>query len=1117
MNGIIAWFATNKVAANLLMVFIIVMGYFSMQTARKELLPDVSLDLINITVPFPGASPEDVEKSVISRIENAIYDLEGVESITSRSREHLGFITVYVAHGYDSKHLMNELKSRVEGLGNMPADAGKPIIRELSVRNLVAYLVISGNADEASLRKLAEQIRNDLVGMPNISQVEHAANRPYEIAIEVSEASLQRYGMSFAEVANAVRQSSMDLPTGVIRTAQGEVAIRAQGQVYWGDQFEDIVLRAMPDGGQVLIRDVANVKDGFQEGLVATRFDGSPAVALSVYRVGDQNILDISRDLHRYIEQPLSYVPDTIKLSIWQDNSVYFKSRIELLSENAISGLALVFFILILFMRLQLAFWVSLGIPIAFMGAFWLLPYFGGSINMISLFAFILVLGIVVDDAIIVGENIFTAQRTGLRGEKAAIFGAQEVSKPVIFAVLTTVIAFLPLVLMPGPEGKLMMAIPIVVIATLMFSLVESLLVLPAHVSHMKSDEHDKLPVIGSMQRKFSDGMEYFVRVIYRPFLERILVWRYSALMGFIALFISVMGLMASGWLKIDFFSTIEADVATANITFSQNATPEVVQSGLERVEAAVLELQRELREQTGHEQIQHIFSSLADETNGSVILELAPAETRMVPGSRIAELWREKVGDLPEVIEMEFSANMNQTGAPIDIELTSNSLQDLREAADGLKSRLAEYDGIYGIQDSFQQGKQELLIELKPVARNMGLSLEDVAGQVRQAYHGVEVQSLQRGENDVKVVVRYPALERSSLWHLENMHIRLRDGSTLPLLTVAEIDYGQGAAEIRRSKRKRMIRVQSQLDPALTNEVRVMNSLKKEYLNRISEHYPGLTWSVAGGQKDKQDIKSYLSNAYLVALLGMYVMMATLFRSYTQPLMVMFAIPFGIIGALLGHLLLGQELTIWSLVGMIAVSGVVVNDNLVMVDYVNRNREQGHSVMTSLREAGAARFRPILLTTMTTFAGLVPLMMEKSFQAQFLIPMAISLAFGVVFATLVTLILVPAAYYILYDIEKAVGRLIAIYTGKAEPDSVSVAEEVDKRLTEKPEEASDKLQWHVGLDEAYEMGFKAGLSGKESRKAPFDLEVLSASWEAGWDDGKEEYDMGSKPQTAST
>lgn len=1106
MNAIIAWFAENKIAANLITLFVLIGGFISLQDTRKEILPNISLDIISVSIPYPGASPEDVEKAVLNRVESAVYDLEGVKSLTTKAIEHLGVVTIEVDYGYDTKYLLNEVKARIDGVGTFPKDVERPIIKEISVRNLVAYLMISGPADEATLNQLASQIKQDLTGLPNITQVELAAARPYEIAIEVSERSLQRYGLSFFEVANAIRQSSMDLPTGVIKTAQGAISIKAKGQIYIGDQFEEIAVRALPDGSQILISDIATVVDGFKEGNALSQFNGKPAVALGVYRVGEQNILDISSALHDYVKKPGSYIPEGVTLDVWQDSSFYFKGRMDMLYDNAIGGLIIVFVILMLFMRLQLSFWVSIGIPVSFLGSFMLLPYFDGSLNMISMFALILVLGIVVDDAIVVGENIFSHHSKGANGTAGAISGTQEVANPVIFSVLTTIIAFLPLVLLPGPEGKLMKMIPVVVILVLLFSLLESLLCLPAHVSSMSNDRYDNLPVIGAIQRRFSAFLDYFLATYYSPFLESCLRWRYTVLFGFISGLLVCFALMATGWIKVMFFSVIEGDTASATVSFAQNSPPETVRAGIYKLEQAALDLKREYREQTGVEQIQNVFTVFTSDSGARLIVDLAPSESRKLSGQEVTKAWREKAGEIPDMVNLDFRSTLNQAGSNIDIELAATSLDDLRQAADGLKERLIMDKGVYDVRDSFQKGKQELHIELKPVARNLGLSLDEVAMQVRQAYHGVDVQNLQRGEQDVKVVVRYTDEERSSLWYLENMSIRLRDGSNVPLLTVADIEYGEGASQIDRHNRRRVARVFAKVDDSVATPAGVMEDLKTSYLNDLSDRFPGMSWAIAGAQKEKEEFKEYLAKAYIFALMAMYVMMAVLFRSYTQPLMVMSAVPFGLIGAMGGHLIAGLDLTIWSLVGMIAVSGVVVNDNLVLVDFMNSNRRKGISLMESIRNAGIARFRPIMLTSLTTFGGLAPLMLERSLQAQFLIPMAVSLAFGVLFATVISLVLVPALYHIVFDLEKFSAKVVGAYMGAGTKSAESVAREVDRNFVEETADGSDKLQWHIGLDEAYDLGYKEGLKGDVPRKAPFDLEVLVASWEAGWDDGHEEF-----------
>ena len=1100
MNRLIAWFAENTVAANLLMVLILLGGALSLPNMRKEIVPDVSLDMILITIPYPGASPTEVERAIISRVESAIFDMAGLHDIQSTASENIGVIRSKVTPGYNVKEMLEKVKERIGSISTFPKNVEKPIINEISIRNLVSKLIISGPADERTLKRLAEQIRGDLLDKPGITQVEIADVRPYEISIEVSSAALQRYDLSFSEVARAIQTSSMNATGGEVRSREGKISLGIQGKAGSAVEFEQIVLRSDADGGRILLRDVGSVIDGFKQSSVQNNFNGEPAVSLKIYRVGKQNILDISDTLTAYIENPERYLPEGISLHIWSDSSKYFRSRITLLMSNALSGLALLFGILLLFLRFKLSFWTSMGIPIAFFGSFWVLPYFDGSINMISMFAFLLVLGIVVDDAVIVGENIYSHHRRGIFGLEAATKGAQDVAKPVVYAVITTMVAFAPLIFLPGPEGKLMRLIPIVVLCTLAFSLLESLLILPAHLSKTKRlmrPEDSAFQLFSKVQIKFSEGLEQFVHHRFRPFLEHILRWRYAALTSFIALFIISVAIIAGGWAKISFFSEIEGDLAIANVSFAHSTPASVTQSAVKRVEQAAKRVGEELFQETGERQVYNIFSSVGKggDHRGQVVIELAPSETRSLSGETVSLLWRDKIGAIPDISNLEINHTLNSPGPSIDIQLYSNDLDMLKLAAEDLQEALAEFPGVYEIHNSLQKGKLEINLHMKPAGRDLGLDQNDMANQVRQAFHGVHIQSLQRGEDEVKVIVRLPEEERASLWHLENMNIRLPNGASTPLLSIATAEYGSGPAEIKHSNQKRIIRVQARVDEAAGNEAAIMSSLKKEFLSDISQRYPGVKWGLAGLQKNKKEAIDYLIKSFTLALAVMYMLMASLFRSYTQPLMIMFAIPFGLIGALSGHLLLSMEITIWSLVGMVAVSGVVVNDTLVLVDYINRSRLAGVPLDVAVKEAGAARFRPIMLTSLTTFAGLTPLMLEHSLQAQFMIPMAISLAFGVMFATVVSLILVPSSYFILDDIKSVLGfRSAASHT-----DSLITP------VTPPPAfaEPGSNQSWQSSLDNAYSDGFKAGRTDKSIRSCTYQEDSLQASWEAGWQDGK--------------
>lgn len=1081
----------------------------SLPDTRKEILPNISSEHIAISIPYPGASPTEVEKAVVSRVESALYDLEGIEKITSISKASLGYVQVEVKIGYQVNDLLEKIKAKVEAIANLPPQVSKPIIKQIAVRVQTTRLIISGPADERSLKHLAEQVREDLLEKSGISQVEISDVRPYEISIELTESALQRYGLSFAEVVHVIKTSSLDSSGGVA----GSTPLEIHGKAETGEDYGNIVIRSDPEGGRVLLSDVAHVVDGFKKSHVASRFNGNPAVSLKIFRVGDQSILDVSRTVRDYIKNPDRFIPEQVSLHMWEDSSKYFRSRINLMINNAIGGFLLMFVILLVFLRLRLSFWTSLGIPISFFGAFWILPSFGGSFNMVSLFAFILVLGIVVDDAIIVGENIFTHHRSGNLGLSGAVLGAQEVAKPVVFAILTTMVAFMPLLFMPGWEGQLIYVIPVVVIATLAFSLIESLLILPAHLSTItrwRKPEETRFKKLGVWQQRFSVGLERFINTAFKPFLEWVLRWRYTAITVFVALFVVSLAVISNGWVKIKFFSEIEGDVSTAAITFASGTTVDVTTAAVDRVEKAAKSLADELEKETGEKQIFSIVSTIGKggEHLGNVVIELASSETRTLAGEYISKRWREKIGVIPNIESLEISSTLNQAQPSIDIELSGQNIERLEQSSAALKTALMEFPGVYEIHDSFQKGKEEVYLKMKPAGRDLGLSLNELASQVRQAFHGVEVQSLVRGSSEVKVVVRYPENQSSSLWYLENMNIRLPNGILTPLLTVADVEYGRGPAVIKRADSKRVIKVQARVDESVTSEAKVMEEMKSGFLRTISADFPGIKWQMAGVQKQKSEAIDYLSKSYMLALIGMYILMATLFRSYSQPLMVMFAIPFGLIGALAGHWLVGIEITLWSLVGMVAVSGVVVNDTLVLVDYINRNRIEGIPLDVAIREAGAVRFRPILLTSLTTFGGLTPLMLEKSLQAQFMIPMAVSLGFGVMFATVVSLLLVPALYYVLDDMKSLIGIrgishfVNAVDTPEPVVEVASDSEEDNVKLIAD----ADTLQWHIGLDEAYEEGYQRGITGSGENDCPYEEDEIAASWEAGWDDGFEVY-----------
>ena len=1046
MMAAIAWFARNTVSANLLMILILGIGAMTISKLRIEIFPEFSADMISVSVVYPGAAPAEVEEAICVRIEEAVQGLEGIKEISSTASENVGTVNIEVRQGFDLRKLLDDVKSRVDAIDTFPDEAEEPTSREIVISREVIYVAISGDTDERSLKVVGEQVRDEISALPDVTQVALLSARPYEIAIEVSESALRQYRLTFNEIAQAIRRSSLDLPGGSIRSTGGEILLRTKGQAYVGQDFENLVLRARPDGTHLLLKDVARVIDGFAETDQFARFDGKPAVIVKVSRVGDENALQIAADVKAYISEAQTRVPEGILLTTWTDFSRILKGRLDLMLRNGWMGFLLVLLSLTLFLRFRLAFWVALGIPIAFLGAIGLMPSIDASINLISLFGFIVVLGIVVDDAIIVGENIHRHQQMGKRGLQAAIDGAQEVAIPVIFAVLTSIAAFSPLLMVPGQMGKFMKLIPQIVILALIFSLIESLLVLPAHLAHAGAQNEDNKDTRWRrFQDFFSGGLIRFVRDVYRPLLDRALEWRYVTLsLGIATLFLTI-GLVGGGWIKFVFFPPVDADNVLAVLEMPRGTPAEVTAEAIARIEKAAMEIREEVEAEVPEQVFKHMLASVGDQPSvriqqqntggsansfsaghlGEVNTELTPAEDRSVSASEIAKRWRERVGPIPDATTLTYSSNLFSLGEPINVQFAGQSYEELLAVAAKLKARLTEYPGVSDISDSFRPGKKEVKLTLTRAAETLGLTLADLGRQVRQAFFGEEAQRFQRGRDDVKVMVRYPASERRSLGDLEQMRIRTPSGAEIPFSIAAEAEIGRGFASIQRKNRQRVVNVTADVDVKVGNANEIIADLTANVLPEILADHPRVHYSLEGQQREQAETMSGLGGSFLVALMMIYILLAIPFKSYAQPLIVMSAIPFGVVGAVWGHLIMGMDLTMLSMFGLVALTGVVVNDSLVMVDFINRNREGGKGLSESIREAGAQRFRPILLTSITTFLGLTPILLERSLQAQFLIPMAISLGFGVLFATFVTLLIVPVLYLILEDVKARAAELL--------------------------------------------------------------------------------------------
>jgi len=1050
MNKVIAWFARNHVAANLLAVLIVFSGALTTFHIKEEVFPEFSSDMITVTVEYPGAAPEEVEEGICVRIEEAIQGLDGIKKIVSQASENVGAVRVELLPDAVAREVMDDVKTHVDAIDTFPDEAERPIIQEVLIRKQVINVAVAGEADERTLKRLGERVRDEISALPDITQVELANARPYEVSVEVSEESMRRYGLTFDDIARAVRRSSLDLPGGSIKTKGGEILLRSKGQAYRGAEFENLVLSSRVDGSRLLLGDVATVVDGFAETDQASRFDGQPSVLVQVFRVGDQSALDISEKVRRYVELARSRMPEGIELTTWQDDSSYLRSRLGLLARNARNGLILVFLVLAIFLRFRLAFWVTLGIPISFLGAIWLMPTLDVSINLISLFAFIVVLGIVVDDAIVIGENIHKYQHHGKPGLQGAIEGARELAVPVVFAVLTTVAAFYPLLSVEGNTGKVMRVIPMIVIPTLLFSLLESLLILPSHLSGFSSMEGQHVRGLAALwdrfQRQFVRLLDWVIRDVYQPLLRRAMEWRYLTFAtAFLILFLTF-GLVRGGWIRFYFFPPVEGDNVAAMVTMPLGTPVEDTERAVRQLLDAANRVRAQLEDKYEQTNLYaHTLASVGqqpfrtDQSRapgnmgsvfsgshlGEVHIEVMASEERKMTSTEIANLWREESGPVRGAIETLFTASIFSPGQAVNVQFTGPDFDDLRACVAQVKERLATYPGVYDIADSFRQGKEEIKLRIKPEAEALGLTLSDLARQVRQAFYGEEAQRIQRGRDEVKVMVRYPESARRSLADLEQMRIRTADGQEVPFSTVAEATPGRGFATIERVDRRRAITVTAEVDPSLGEPDKIIADLQKNTLLPLIAEYPAIRFTYEGARREQQETVRSLLFGFVIAMVIIYGLLAVPFRSYFQPLVVMSAIPFGIVGAVWGHVIMGMELTVLSMFGIVALTGVVVNDSLVMVDYVNRTRRRGHRLMKAVQTSGVARFRPILLTSLTTFAGLTPLLLERSVQAKFLVPMAISLGFGVMFATLITLLLVPSGYLMIEDVKRLICRAI--------------------------------------------------------------------------------------------
>ncbi|WP_159821574.1 efflux RND transporter permease subunit [Colwellia sp. 20A7] len=1022
----IAWFARNHVAANLLMLTILFLGLFSLSAKIPlEVFPSFEMDQITVSVSLPGSTPEDTEKGVAIRIEEAIQDLEGIERIISSSSESSSSVTVEIDSAYDARDMLADIKSRVDAINTFPVDAENPIIALADRKREVISVSISSIYSEKEIKEFAEQIRDDLLQISGVTQLELSGVRDYEIAIEIAQDKLQQYNLSLSDVSSAVSNSSSDISAGDIKTEGGDVLIRSKGQAYRKDEFARIVIKTNSDGSILQLNDIANIKDDFEETPVRTRFNGKRAAFIDIYRIGQQSATDVADKVKNYIESRQDNLPYGYELSYWDDDSEIVKARVSTLTTNAMQGLILVFALLSLFLRPSIAIWVCVGIPISFMGAFIVMPFLGITLNMMSLFAFILVLGIVVDDAIVTGENIYTHLQKSESGTEAAIRGTQEVATPVTFGILTTVAAFLPLAFIEGNRGPIFAQIPVVVIPVLIFSLIESKFVLPSHLKGIKLRQEQAEPgKLERFQRSFADGFERIILRYYQPLLAVALKHKLTTLSLFTGVFFIIIALVMSGWSKFIFFPRIPSDTVQMSLTLPVGTPFDVTNKFVVDIASKAEEMQDKYRdEETGESVILNILATTGGRggvtNSGSARFEITPAEQRDsdITSSELVREWRQLIGVIPGAESLTFRAETGRSSSPIDVQLSGSSLETLKNVAEQVKSRLATYPTVFEIEDTLSDGKEELNIELTKQGHALGLTRVDISKQVRNAFYGAEVQRIQRGRDDVRVMVRFPVEERSTIANLENMLIKTPLGGNVPLSHVATLIPGQSPSTIKRIDLYRTVNVTADIDKDNTN-MTVLQADLKTYLDELINQYPGVKHSLEGEAKEQRESFSSLGWALVFVFFIIYVLLAIPFKSYLQPIIVMSIIPFGMIGAVVGHWIMGVDLSIMSLLGLLALVGVVVNDSLVLVDFINKKREETNDLMEAVLTAGASRFRPVMLTSLTTFIGLMPLLFEKSTQAQFLIPMAVSLGFGILFATFITLLLIPVNYMLVERIK---------------------------------------------------------------------------------------------------
>jgi multidrug efflux pump subunit AcrB len=1029
MSGIVAWFARNAVAANLLMIVAFTGGIFGYTRMEQEMFPVVNVTGASVSVAWSGASPQDIEEQIVTRIEEAVADLNGLDRITSIASEGFGVVNIKGRDDVDMEIFVKDVERRVNQINNLPQAAFEPQIQRWEQRNRFIGFAIHGEVDPRTLKRVADKVRDEFAKLPGGELAELQGTLEEQVSIEVSEQALRRFGLSFSDVANAIRQSSLNSSGGRIESSTGDVNITARQLADTAEQFDKIIIRQTTEQGTVYVSDVATVIDGFVSDKLKATFNNEPTAFVMIPSPDKMDIIAYTDGFKDFVkranEASNGILPEAIKIDILWDDSESFKARMDLITQSALSGAVLVMLVLVLFLRPMVALWVTIGIMTAFAGGIMLLPYFGVSWNILSTFAVLLVIGVIVDDAIVVGENIHREVESGRReGLDAAIVGTQLVLKPVVFGVLTTIIAFLPWAFISGPTRMFTQQITFVVVAALIFSIIECMLILPSHLSHMKKQTFDgPAGRFLKLQRRIADSLLWFANNLYKPVLELALRYRYATVAFFFCLFGLATQMQSLGIVPFQFMPEIEADLIQVNVEMPEGTPYERLLQVRDQVQSGIDQLKDETRKEYPEleDGVVTQASVVAAGRNVQAWVGLAPPEVRPVTvrSKDISERMRDMVGDIQDAQEISFEFTFNEDDSGVRFALNHPDLARLREAAAEVKAHLATYSSAYDIGDNLSSSAEEIRITMKPGAETLGITLADVSRQLRQAYFGEEVQRLPRDGEDVRVMVRLPESARADLDSLNSLKLRTTDGREIPVTQVADFEYAPGINRIIRRNRTRSVSVYAEIKGE-GGRAQIMSAMEEDFWPDFQKHFPDVQRGEAGGFEEEQKFFAEIGRLIIMAIGAMYILLAVAFRSYAQPLLLMMALPFAYCGAIFGLAIFNTPMAMFAFFGIAAAAGVVINDNLVLIDYVNRRRDEGAGAIQALVDAGVSRFRPILLTSVTTFVGILPLLAVRSVQAQFLKPMIVSLACAVAFALFVSLLMVPA----LYAVGVEIGRI---------------------------------------------------------------------------------------------